>query len=329
MGGTEPTVSDANLVLGRLSEDGLLGGSMGLDKVAATKALRPLADQLGYTVERTAHGVLGIVVANMVRAIRVISIERGHDPRRFALMPLGGAGPLHAVDVARALGVGQVIVPAAPGILCAQGLVVSDLKENFVASARTLVADDAVAEMAGRVEGLMQDAAAWFADEVVEPDARRLDLVIDMRYVGQNFELGVAVDHVEGAERALHLPDVARMKKLFFEAHEQSYGFHNPDDPVEVVNFRLTARGRLRKPDEAPTGEVSEGGNPTPVGRRMVYFDADNAADTPLYDRAALRAGDAITGPAIIGQLDTTTVVHPGDLATVDIQLNLIIEIAP
>jgi len=329
MGGTEPTVSDANLVLGRLSEDGLLGGSMGLDKVAATNALRPLADQLGYTVERTAHGVLGIVVANMVRAIRVISIERGHDPRRFVLMPLGGAGPLHAVDVARALGVGQVIVPAAPGILCAQGLVVSDLKENFVASARTLVADDAVAEMAGRVEGLMQDAAAWFADEVVEPDARRLDLVIDMRYVGQNFELGVAVDQVEGAERALHLPDVARMKKLFFEAHEQSYGFHNPDDPVEVVNFRLTARGRLRKPDEAPTGEVSEGGNPTPVGRRMVYFDADNAADTPLYDRAALRAGDAITGPAIIGQLDTTTVVHPGDLATVDIQLNLIIEIAP
>ena len=150
-----------------------------------------------------------------------------------------------------------------------------------------------------------------------------------MRYVGQNFELGVAVDHVEGAERALHLPDVARMKKLFFEAHERSYGFHNPDDPVEVVNFRLTARGRLRKPDEAPTGEVSEGGNPTPVGRRLVYFDADNAADTPLYDRAALRAGDAITGPAIISQLDTTTVVHPGDLATVDIQLNLMIEITP
>lgn len=329
MGGLDATVSDANLVLGRLSEDGLLGGSMGLDKAAAANALRPLADQLGYTVERTAHGVLGIVVANMVRAIRAISIERGHDPRQFALMPLGGAGPLHASDVARALGVREVIVPVAPGILCAQGLVVSDLKEDFVASARTLMGDDAIDGMTARVDGLSRDAAAWFAEEGVEENARRLDLVIDMRYVGQNFELAVAVDQVEGDGRALRLPDIAHMKQLFFDAHEQSYGFHNPDDPVEAINFRLTARGRLRKPDDAAAEVAGDGGAPTPLGRRKVYFDADDAVDTPLYDRAALKAGAVIAGPAIIGQLDTTTVVHPGDRVTVDAHLNLIIEIAP
>jgi N-methylhydantoinase A len=327
-GGTDATVSDANLVLGRLSEDGLLGGSMGLDKPAAATALQPLADQLGYTVERTAHGVLGIVVANMVRAIRAISIERGHDPRQFALMPLGGAGPLHASDVARALGVGEVIVPAAPGILCAQGLVVSDLKEDFVASSRTLVDDDAVADMTARVAGLSTDAASWFADEAVADEARRLDLVIDMRYVGQNFELPVAVDSVEGEARALSLPDIARLKKMFFDAHEQSYGFHNPDDPVEAINFRLTARGRLRKPDDAAAETQSLDAAPTPLGRRPVYFEGDAAVDTPLYDRAALQAGAVIAGPAIIGQLDTTTVVHPGDRVTVDSHLNLIIEIA-
>ncbi|MBT4845237.1 MAG: hydantoinase/oxoprolinase family protein, partial [Planctomycetaceae bacterium] len=135
-GGAEPTVSDANLVLGRLSPRGLLDGEMALDPTLSASAFKPIADQLGFTLEKTAHGVLGIVSANMVRAIRAVSVERGHDPRGFALMALGGAGPLHAVDVARTLGISTVIVPPAPGILCAQGLVVSDLKEDFVISDR-------------------------------------------------------------------------------------------------------------------------------------------------------------------------------------------------
>ena len=136
-GGQEATVTDANLVLGRLSPRGLLGGGMALDEALARKAIAPLAERLGFSVERTAHGMLGIVVANMVRAIRAVSVERGHDPRNFALLPFGGAGPLHATDVAKSLGIRRSLVPFAPGILCAQGLIVSDLRETFVRTAVT------------------------------------------------------------------------------------------------------------------------------------------------------------------------------------------------
>jgi N-methylhydantoinase A len=327
-GGQDPTVSDANLVLGRLSEGGLLGGSMGLDKAAAVAALQPLAAKLGYSIERTAHGVLGIVVANMVRAIRAISIERGHDPRHFALMPLGGAGPLHAVDVARALGIGAIIVPAAPGILCAQGLIVSDLKEDFVASARRVFDADAIATLSGRIDNLVAEANEWFASEGVEESARRLDLVIDMRYVGQNFELAVAVDRVDGAGAIPQLPGIEKMKQLFFDAHEKNYGFFNPEDPVETVNIRLTARGQLNKPGAVETDGATVGEIAVASARRTVFFNADDAVDTPVYDRATLRAGHEIAGPAIIDQLDTTTILHPGDRAHVDSQMNIIIEIA-
>ncbi|MFT6583253.1 MAG: N-methylhydantoinase A [Alphaproteobacteria bacterium] len=327
-GGEDPTVSDANLVLGRLSEGGLLGGSMRLEKAAAVASLQPLAAKLGYSIERTAHGVLGIVVANMVRAIRAISIERGHDPRQFALMPLGGAGPLHAVDVARALGIGAIIVPAAPGILCAQGLIVSDLKEDFVVSARRVFDADAISALSDQIDVLVEEAGEWFASEGVEEDARRLDLVIDMRYVGQNFELPVAIDRVDGVGATLRLPEITRMKQLFFDAHEKSYGFFNPEDSVETVNIRLTARGRLNKPGAVEAEEGHTGEPVAPGARRKVFFDADDAKDTPVYDRSALRAGQEITGPAIIDQLDTTTILHPGDRARVDAQMNIIIEIA-
>ena len=168
-GGMAPTVSDANLILGRLSPS-LLGGEMTLDEGRARAAMAPLADRLGFSVERTAHGVLAIVVANMVRAIRTISIERGHDPRDFALMAFGGAGALHAGDVARALDMGRVIIPPAPGILCAQGLVVSDLKEDFVAAARMLLAAPAMDALTAAADGLRAAAEAWFSAEAVAPN---------------------------------------------------------------------------------------------------------------------------------------------------------------
>jgi N-methylhydantoinase A len=245
-GGAEPTVTDANLVLGRLAPRGLLGGRMELDRAAAEAALAPLAERLGFSLERTAHGVLGVVAANMVRAIRTISVERGHDPRRFALMPFGGAGPLHAREVAHALGIRSVLVPPAPGILCAQGLVVSDLKEDFVAGRRLAV--DSATENAIRreVDQLRQQAESWFGREDVPQGARTLELSLDLRYVGQNFELAVPFDIGD-------LPDAAGLRQRFFAAHEAAYGYSNPHDQVEVVNFRLTARGRLyRAPPQEP-----------------------------------------------------------------------------
>ncbi len=320
-GGSEPTVTDANLVLGRLAPKGLLGGRMALDVGAARAALAPLAERLGFTLERTAHGMLDIVAANMVRAIRTISVERGHDPRRFALMPFGGAGPLHARAVAQALGMRQILVPAAPGILCAQGLVVSDLKEDFVAGRRLSVSSSTEGEIGAQINALRARAEAWFEHEQLPPAARRLELGLDLRYVGQNFELAVpfAIDA---------RPAAASLRQRFFEAHEAAYGYSNPEDLVEVVNFRLTARGRLYRPP-APEPLSPAMASPAPVEEREVHFGAEAALLTPVFERATLAPGQQLAGPAVIEQLDATTLIFPGDRASVDGARNLLIELAP
>jgi N-methylhydantoinase A len=293
---------------------------MALDEGAAWGALAPLAERLGFTLERTAHGLLGVVAANMVRAIRTISVERGHDPRRFVLMPFGGAGPLHARDVAAALGIRRVLVPAAPGILCAQGLVVSDLKEDFVAGRRLPVFSRTEKEIALQVDALRELAGAWLVREEVPAAAQRLELCLDLRYVGQNFELPVAfaVDA---------LPDAAGLRAAFFAAHETAYGYHNPEDAVEVVNFRLTARGGLYR-SPPPEEDAADARPPRPEGSRRVFFAPDEAVDTPVYQRGALSPGQALAGPAVIEQLDATTLLFPGDRATVDPRRNLMIELA-
>jgi N-methylhydantoinase A len=311
-------VTDANLILGRLSPDGLLGGTMALDANAARDALAPAAKQLGFTIERTAHGVLGIVTANMVRAIRAVSVERGHDPREFTLMAFGGAGPLHAVDVARALDMREIVIPATPGILCAQGLVVSDLKEDFVASTRTRVDAGGMADITAAVATLRQRATAWFDEESIAQDRRDAALSFDMRYIGQNFELAVAIDSTDLQ------PDT--LKALFFAAHDMNYGYFNPDDPVEIVNYRLTARGRLDRP--APAAAPPNAPPPVATGQRQVYFDAETPIAAARFERTSLQPGNQIIGPAIIDQLDTTTLIYPGDSARVDAARNLIIELA-
>lgn len=320
-GGTRPTVSDANLVLGRLSGGGLLGGSMALDVDAARAVLAPVADRLGFTVERTAHGIISIVVSNMVRAIRGISVERGLDPRRFTLLAFGGAGPLHATDVARSLGIREILVPLAPGILCAQGLIVSDLKETFVRTARVrLEGVGQVDEIGKHLARLAGQARDWFAAEGVADTDQRLETSLDMRYVGQNFELQVVLPAA-----GTGLGDVTSLRRAFAEAHELNYGYSSPDDPVEVVNVRLTALGRLRRAaEERAAGSRNA---PKPIGRRDVYFDAGAAVPTAIHQRSRLAPGQVIEGPAVIDQLDATTVIFPGDVARVDDALNLLIEI--
>jgi N-methylhydantoinase A len=321
-GGTDATVTDANLVLGRLSPRGLLGGSMKLHHNLARDAIRPLAERLGFSIERTAHGILGIVVANMVRAIRAVSVERGHDPRTFALLPFGGAGPLHATDVARSLGIRRCIVPLAPGILCAQGLIVSDLRETFVRTAVTPLAPNLVDAIAAQIRDLVAQAHAWFGSEAVDASDQAIDVVLDIRYVGQNFELAVRL----GA--APPIPPIAEIRQRFFEQHELAYGFHNPMDPIEIVNFRLVAIGRLKRPANRPA-EKRVNGNACPTDRRDVWFSSDCAVNTPIYDRDILRPSDVVTGPAVIEQLDATTLLFHGDRAAVDPYLNIDVELAP
>ena len=312
-GGTRPTVTDANLGLGRLSARGLLGGAMALDPAAAQAALRPAADRLGFPIERTAHGILEIVVSNMVRAIRAVSVERGIDPRSFVLLPFGGAGPLHATAVARSLGMRRTLVPPAPGILCAQGLVVSDLKESFVRTAPARLGPDlALHPVLG---GLHMEAGRWFAEEGVAPDSRHTQASLDMRYVGQNFEIQVPVSDSDDADT---------LRQRFFAQHEATYGYHNPADPVEVVNWRLTATGRLARPDP---GGPSPGQAGQPASR-PVWFGPHAPVDTPVHDRNALAPATVLSGPAVIEQLDATTLLFPGDRLSVDAQGAMLIEVA-
>ncbi len=326
-GGTEATVTDANLVLGRLSPGGLVGGSMPLDVAAARAALTAVADGLGFGVEKTALGVLGIAVANMVRAVRTISVERGHDPRDYALMPFGGAGPLHAVDVARTLGMTEIIVPVAPGILCAQGLIVSDLKEDFVRSGLHALTPENEAGLRAILDALAAEANAWFDAEDIDPSDRCLDVILDSRYVGQNFELPVEFSGADLAGALPPLPDIDAIRQQFFDVHTRYYGFHNPHDPIEVANLRVTATGRLTR----AIGQIavtSGGQTPNPRETHAVWFEENGAVDTPVYDRADLGPGLEMNGPAIVEQLDSTTVIHPGDHVRVDDAGNILITVA-
>ena len=324
-GGTEPTVTDANLALGRLSPAGLAGGDLALDEGAARRAIEPAARRLGFSVEKTAQGILGIVVANMVRAVRTISVERGLDPRDYALMPFGGAGPLHAVEVARVLGIREIVVPGAPGILCAQGLIVSDLKEEFVRSGRFALTAEGLLQIAGLLDGLEADARAWFDAEGVAPEDRGLTLSFDARYVGQNFELPVSF--AGGSQGVLALPaGPDEIADAFHAEHERHYGFHSAGEPIEIVNIRIAATGRM-----AAVAVPVSGRNAVraaePNGHRPVWFDGDAAVETPVYRRESLAAGMAFAGPAVVEQLDSTTVVFPGDRAAVDEAGNLVVAI--
>ncbi len=322
LGGTEPTVSDANLMLGRLAPRGLLGGGMALDADLARKSLEDIAGKLGMSLEQVAQGIIDIAVANMVRSIRTISVEKGHDPRDFALMPFGGAGPLHARPVAVELRINTMVVPPAPGILCAEGLIVADLKEDFIAAERIAVEDAALAAAGARVATLLTEARTWLAEQHAgEP---RLNLAADMCYKGQNFELTVPL--AEGGAEEMALPSAAEMRAKFFDAHDLAYGFHNPHDEVEMVAIRLTARSSMYQEPVLPAVPASPPAMPGQREFRAVWFTPDApVAETPVYERTDLKPGMVFSGPAIIEQLDATTPLDPRDRAVVAADGSLII----
>jgi len=324
LGGSRPTVTDANLVLGRLSKGGLIGGRMELDVDASRAAIKPIADRLRFTIEKTAQGMLGIVVANMVRAVRTISVERGHDPRDYALMPFGGAGPLHGAEVARVLGMSEIIVPIAPGILCAQGLIVSDLKEDFVRSRRFAIDAESETRLTEILDGLARDAHAWFEIEGIAASDQRLTVTLDARYIGQNFELSVEFMGTQPGVVPVP-PNAADIIDRFNAVHEQFYGYSNAEEAVEIVNVRLTAIGKLVAGDAREMRKINDRA-PEPRETRLVWYDADDPVSTPVYNRNAFASGMSLTGPAIIEQLDSTTVLFPGDRLETDNSMNLIIQ---
>ncbi len=319
LGGTLPTVSDANVILGRLPMT-LTGGDMTIDRGLAVKAVQPLATALDLGIERAALGIVGIVTSNMVRAIRAVTIEKGHDPRKFVLMPFGGAGGLHAADVARALGIRRVIIPNAPGILCAEGLILADLQEDHVASCRRRVGED-MAAVRATVEELTQAGEAWLAAEAEGALDSRLVLSLDMRYVGQNYELSV---EVANSSRRPLLPGADELKQAFFDAYVRAYGHFDAKAPIEVVNVRLRARARL--PQIGSTAGPSSGSRKA-VETTQVWFDDSGSIETFVHDRHSLAAGAVVQGPAIVTQLDATTIVPPWARLSVDAAFNMIMDL--
>ena len=317
-GGDLPTVSDANLVLGRLPA--VLAGGLALDHGKAVGAIARIADQLGLSVMQTALGITGIVTSNMTRAIRAVSTERGHDPRHFTLMPFGGAGGLHATDVAKALGISRVIIPNAPGILCADGLVASDLQENFVVTCQTQLGDD-FSKIEYALKSLYKQAEAWIATETDNSYTAQKIASIDMRYVGQNYELPVVISN---STPDPVLPAPSELVEAFFEIHQRSYGYVDRDAPVEVMNVRLKAvlpLGITARQPKSPEGIAQ------PAGIQDVWFAADAPSSARIYLRDNLPIGTKLTGPAIITQFDATTVVPTEAALVVDDALNLILDL--
>jgi N-methylhydantoinase A len=316
-GGMRPTVSDANVILGRLPEI-LVGGAMTLDKAAAAKAVRPLAERLDLGLHETALGILRIVTSNIVRAIRAVSIERGYDARDFSLMPFGGAGGLHAVDVARELAIRKILVPLSPGILCAEGVALSDMKESLVASCRMPLKGD-LRSLSAILHRLVGAARAWFETVLTEGELETT-ASLDMRYVGQNYELAVAL-----WSGTLDVPDVSILQNRFFAEHQARYGHFDETAPIEIVSARLIARvvGRALSPSRY---------RPVPMPEKNcvadVWFDSSGPTKTNVLARGTLTSGQIIPGPAVITQFDSTTVVPPSCNATVDDAHNIIIEVS-
>ena len=321
-GGTEPTITDAHIVLHRLDPVALLGGRLAVDEARARSVIeQKVARPLGLTIEAAAEGVIRIANANMARAIRSVSTERGYDLGAFALFAYGGAGPLHATDVAADCGIRVVVVPQEPGTLCARGMLLTDISFDFV---RTEIAE-ATPESWKRVcelfEAMVTEARAWLEREHVAAAESSFVYNIDARYQGQNFEVVVPMHAVEPNGSV-------RFVEAFHAAHIREYGYDVRERAVEIVNCRLKAVGRVEKAPLRPL-DVKGGAEEAITGKRTVYHGAsDGWLETPIYARGRLPAHSVLQGPALIEEMSSTTLIAPGRSATVDAIGNIVIEIA-
>ena len=318
-GGTEPTVTDANVVLGHLPPR-LLGGEMELDVDAARASVQTIADAMGLaSLEDAAEGILAIVNENMAGALRLVSVQRGHDPRDFALVAYGGAGPLHANAVAEIMGSFPVLVPPAPGVLCAIGDLVADFRDEFAQTYIRVLADASPPEVGSILEGLGERAAAWLDGEGIPADARSVTFTADMRYHRQGYEIPVAIDPAD-----VRVNGLAGLEERFNALHEQLYGFRMPGTAAEIVNLRSIGSGAVPKP-ELPTGAAGGADASGAVTEEHeIVFRGERVA-TRIYDRAHLAPGMRFDGPAIVTEFDSTTVVLPGYAAEVDVNFNILI----
>ena len=317
-GGEEPTVTDANVVVGHLPP-ALIGGEMQLDVEAAKASVETIGDALGLDVYQAAQGILDIVNENIAGALRLVSVQRGYDPRDFALVAFGGAGPMHANAVARLMGSFPVLVPPGPGLLCAQGDLVADFREEFARTFIRTASQVEASEVLSILRELGEEARAWLQREGVAKQQQSLDHSVDVRYYRQGYEIPVSVSLA-----AIEQEGVELLTRSFNELHEQFYGFRMPAE-CEIVNLRAVGVGKVPHPRMPEADEMAgPDASAAVLDEHKVYFEGD-WMPTKIYDRSRLEAGNLIRGPAIIAEYDSTTVVLPGFTAGVDKQMNILI----
>ncbi|HJV82394.1 hydantoinase/oxoprolinase family protein [Noviherbaspirillum sp.] len=324
-GGTRPTVTDANVVLGRLNPRQLLGGRMKMYPENAQKAFEDeLGEHLSGDSVKAAAGILEIVNVNMIGALRVISVEQGEDPRDFTLVAFGGAGPLHAADVARTIGMRRVLVPPRPGLLCALGQLHADVRGDFSLTRMLPTTPDSLPTLNTSVKELRTQGERWLSGETEQREDAHFEWLVDLRYVGQNGELILPLP-----QERLTTADLDQLTAAFHQRHELLYGYKMDEHAVEIVTLRLVVRAKRPTPPAEHAQLEGSDIEKAIVEHRDVWFPETGFVGTPVYDRERLPIGCTFSGPAIVEQMDTTTVVPPGAKVSHDKYGYLMIEMEP
>nr|MCR4805232.1 hydantoinase/oxoprolinase family protein [Clostridia bacterium] len=318
LGGQDATITDARVVLGHLNSSELLGGRLPISAEKSFEAVQRLADRLGLGLFETAKGIVSISNANIIREIRNVTVAKGYDPGEFCMVAFGGSGPLHAAELIEEMQIGKALIPKAPGLLAAYGLLTENMRRDFVQTYIIELDADSSAVL-DRVYGMLQqEAAAWFEQEDIPRERRSREYFLDMRYKGQNHEIRVPLREEE-------ICDAGAIQKAFTEAYQRLYSFAS-GDAVQIVNFGLSAIGNIVHPAIEEDPYAGEDPSAARTGVRLVRESEDAFTEYALYDRSLLHHGNVIPGPAIIEQMDSTTIVLPGYKATVDRYLNMMIE---
>ena len=320
-GGTEPTVTDANLIIGRLNPERFLGGELTLNRDGAEAAISRVAERFDLTLIEAALGILKIADARMSAVVRAITLQRGYDPRDFSMIAFGGGGPLHAAALARELRIPRVIIPPQPGHFSALGMLLTDLRHDFV---QTWVVDfDAITavELDAAFARLEHEGQALIASQGVDPRETMLLRAVDMRYLGQEYTVSVA------APASLHETNLQELRRSFDAAYDRRYGHSDPGVRAQIVNIRLAAIGLVSKPDLSRLSRAAQE-TARPAEHRLVYFgSAATGIETPVLQRSALAVNQVMKGPLIVEEHASTTVVPPGDHIEVASNGCLVIEI--
>lgn len=319
-GGKLPTVTDANIILGKLNQNRILDGRMEVKYELAKEAIQTeICDKSSLSLEDAAMGIISVVNSNMMRAVRVVSVERGYDPREFVLMAFGGAGPLHACEMARELGINKVMIPSTPGTLCSFGLLMADAKFDLSRSNIMLAIRDNLKFINSIFTNLRIEGDALLDKEEIQRDKRNYSRSVDARYEHQNYEINIPIPDGELTEASL-----AEVFEVFHATHKKNFGYSNAQFRIQFVNFRLSAVGEIEKPEFQAKPIASNMRMLLPLEMRRVLFSGEREhIETPVYHRDSFGHGCKLSGPLIIDQMDTTVAVPPKWELFVDGYLNL------